>query len=393
MNESTEMKKNAGASEATLANWRTSPVSKWTFHHVRELIPSAEIRNDPQLIWKLKEQKAPFQTSNLESIIQETSTDAVVIIHNNEIIFESYQNGMDSDDQHILFSVSKSILGLLAGRLIQDGIINEFDLITDYLPEMRGTAYDIATIRELLDMRVGVSFDEDYAAKSGPMIDYRYAANWNPTPEARIGITLKSFLTSLKQSDGPNGQNFHYVSPNTDLLAWVFEEAAKRRYTDLLSDYIWKPLGSERSAYITVDRIGGMRAAGGICATARDLGRLGMLLAQNGLRENHQIISANWIKDLYEGGSHDAWNKGTFKNFFESRSMHYRSQWYVCHEVGRLIYGFGIHGQYLFVDPDRHLSIVWLSSEESPLNSEISRKIINMVTDIRLALHALESLE
>jgi CubicO group peptidase (beta-lactamase class C family) len=372
-----------GFKDVTLANWRASPFSKWAFHHVREVVPSAEIRNDPQVIWKLQERAPPFETAALTSLINETSTDSVVILHDNKIMFETYRNGMGPDDQHILFSVSKSILGLIAGCLIRDDIIKESDFITDYLPEMLGTAYDRASIRDALDMRVGVYFDEDYTAQDGPIIDYRYAANWNPTPESKNAITLKSFFASLKQGDGPHGGDFHYVSPNTDLLAWLFERACGRRYTDLVSDYLWKPMGSERSAYITVDRIGGMRAAGGICMIPRDLARLGMLLAQNGMRDCQQIIPNAWIADFYEGGDRDAWNNGSFKDFFASKAMHYRSKWYVCQKAGRLLHGFGIHGQYLFVDQDRKLSIAWLSSEADPLDSQVSHRILSIVNEIR----------
>jgi CubicO group peptidase (beta-lactamase class C family) len=368
---------------ATLANWRTSPMSKWAFHHVRELIPSAEIRNNPEAIWKLKTCEKPLKNSSMDSLLNETSTDAVVIIHDNCIIFETYRNGMQPEDPHILFSVSKSILGLIAGCLIRDKVFDEADLITDYLPEMIGTAYYSATIRDALDMQVGVYFDEDYDAKDGPIIDYRYAANWNPTPEAKIAMTLKSFLTSLEQQDGPHGGKFHYVSPNTDLLAWLFERASGKRYADLIADYIWKPIGSEHSAYITVDRIGGMRAAGGICMTPRDLGRLGALVSQNGVRSFRQIVPSQWITDLHTVRNRKAWDEGTFKDFFKSSAMHYRSQWYVCKKLGCLLYGFGIHGQYLFVDQDRKLSIAWLSSERDPLNKSVTQKIFNVVNEIR----------
>ncbi len=385
--DSSGQKKNSKAlREITLANWRTSPACKWAFHHVRELVPSAEIRNDPKLISKLRKQVTPFKTSALSSLIMETSTDAVVIIKDDEIIYESYHNGMGPDNQHILFSISKSILGLIAGCLIRDRIIKETDLIIDYLPEMIGTAYENATIREALDMRVGVYFDEDYTAQEGPIIDYRYAANWNPTPESKVGLTLKKFLKSLSKRDGEHGRDFHYVSPNTDLLAWLFETASGKRYSDLVSEYLWKKIGSERSAYITVDRMGGMRAAGGICTTPRDLARVGMLVAHNGRMNGQQIIPPEWLKDFYIGGDCNAWNNGSFKDFFDSKVMHYRSKWYVCQDEGRLLYGFGIHGQYLFIDQDRKLSIAWLSSEEDPLNSNISCKVLSMINKIRIDL-------
>ena len=372
--------------EPTLATWRTSPTSKWAFHNVREIVPTADIKNNPQAVWELEQQAPPFETITLKSLIENTSTDAVVIIQNNKLLFESYHNGMKPDDQHILFSVSKSILGLIAGCLIHDNIIKDSDLITDYLPELYKTAYNQASIRDALDMRVGVYFDEDYTAQDGPIIDYRYAANWNPTPESKINLNLQSFLVSLKQRDGSHGGNLKYVSPNTDLLAWLFERASGKRYTDLVSNYLWKPMGSERSAYITVDRIGGMRAAGGMCMTARDLGRLGQLIAQNGMKDGQQIIPASWIEDLYEGGDPTAWDNGTFKDFFRSKVRHYRSKWYVCQESGQLLHGFGIHGQYLFVDQKKKLSIAWFSSEEEPLNSEKSQRILSMVNEIRFTL-------
>jgi hypothetical protein len=372
--------------ETTLANWRTSPNCKWAFHHVREIVPSAEIQKDSQTFWKLESQAAPFDTTPLTSLINTTSTDGVVIIHQNKIIFESYKNGMNSDDQHILFSVSKSILGLVAGCLIRDNIINEQDLITNHLPEMLGTAYENATIRDALDMRVGVYFDENYTSQQGAIIDYRYAANWNPTPESKLTLNLKSFLASLKQRQGLHSDNFKYVSPNTDLLAWVFERTSGRRYAELISDYLWKPIGAERSAYITVDRIGAMRAAGGVCMTPRDLGRLGLLVAQNGWRDGKEIIPSKWIEDLYENGDTNAWNNGSFKDFFTNKDRHYRSKWYVCQENGQLLHGFGIHGQYLFIDRERKLSISWLSSESDPLNMDISHKILEMINKLRIEL-------
>ena len=374
---------------ATLADWRTDPASKWAFCRVREIVPTAEIRNDPKTVSQLHKVDSIFDCSALTSLVAESSTNAVVILQENSVLFESYADGMDPDDQHILFSVSKSLLGLVAGCLISDKVLAEEEFITDYMPELIGTAYDGATIRDALDMRVGVYFDEDYAATNGPIIEYRYAANWNPTPEKYQSLSLQSFFKKLKDKDGSHGGKFHYVSPNTDLLAWLFERASGKRYSDLLSEYIWKPLGAERSAYITVDRIGGMRAAGGVCMAPRDLARVGMLMAADGCLAGRQVVPKKWIEDLYQGGDQTAWNSGTFKEFFGNKTMHYRSKWYVCHDNGLLLYGFGIHGQYLFVDPVLKMSIAWLSSEPDPLDQPLTMKILAVVDDIRNSLREL----
>jgi CubicO group peptidase (beta-lactamase class C family) len=138
---------------------------------------------------------------------------------------------------------------------------------------MAGTAYEGATIRHLLDMRVGVEFEEDYLATKGAMIAYHKATGWQPLEPGDALSDLRSFLQTLTISTGPHGGPVHYVSPNTDLLGWANARATGQRYAGLLSELIWKPLGAERSAYIAVDRLGAPRAPGGMCVTVRDLGR------------------------------------------------------------------------------------------------------------------------
>ena len=140
--------------------------------------------------------------------------------------------------------------------------------------DLAATAYKGATIRQLLDMRAGIFFDENYLATSGPIIAYRKSTNWNPLEPGEKPTDLRGFYPQLIQSDGPHGGRFHYVSPNTDLLGWVIERATGERYADVMSRLVWLPLGAERSAYITVDRLGAPRCAGGFCATDRKSTRL-----------------------------------------------------------------------------------------------------------------------
>src|ERR1044072_9984486 len=96
-----------------------------------------------------------------------------------------------------------------------------------------------------------------------------------------------------------------------------------------MSDCLWKPMGAEHSAYITVDRLGAPRCAGGICATVMDLARVGQLMVQGGKRDGVQIVPKQWLDDLIARGSPEAWNKGDFVQLFAGFPMHYRSKWYV----------------------------------------------------------------
>ena len=371
---------------AKLDNWRTTPYSKWSFHHVREIVPSAEIKNNNQVIVPLSENIKTFANLNISKIMDETETDAIVITKDNDILFEKYNNKMTESSPHILFSVSKSILGLLVGSLVESKELKEDDLVIKYIPELDGTAYSDATIRDLLDMRVGVKFDEDYTAVSGPIVNYRYAANWNPVPEGVEAGDLRSFMSSLTERDGKHGGRFHYVSPNTDLMAWVCERATGVRYAELLSERLWTPIGAEYSGYITVDRIGAARAAGGVCFTARDLARVGLLIANNGCVNGKQIISEAWIDDIVNNGSDDAWKKREGMEEFGNMPMHYRSFWYVQKDGDPLVHGLGIHGQYLFIDPKLNLSIAWFSSDNEATGSSCISKVMETIKLLRKEL-------
>ncbi|MDT2058382.1 MAG: serine hydrolase [Planktomarina sp.] len=374
----------AEPNQASLANWRKAPYCHWAFHHVREIIPSAEIPNDPTDVWELERGTIDTSSLGLDDAMVATDSDAVVVLHKDKLVHESYRNGMTSRDPHILMSVSKSMLGLVAGTLVERGELAEDDLITKHVPELENTAYVGATVRDLLDMRAGVFFDEDYLATEGPIIDYRFAANWNPVPKDYAPSDLRSFMSSLTEPDGRHGGRFHYVSPNTDLLAWVFERASGMRYAELVSERLWKPLGAEASGYITVDRIGGARAAGGKCLLARDLARVGMMMANGGQRNGKQVVPASWLEDLVKNGDPQAWKDGDVNPVWGQRDIHYRSKWYVKREAEPLIFGVGIHGQFLFVDPTKKLSIAWFGSQDSPLDSPPFEQVLATIEKIRV---------
>ena len=354
--------------QVTLANWRTSPFNRWAFHHVRELVPSADIPSDPANVWELPSAPTDLGRLRIGEFFDETDSDGLVILHRGRIVFERYANGMTADSPHILMSVSKSLLGLLAGVLAARNVLDPHRLVTDVIPEVRGTAYDGATIRHLLDMRAGIAFDEDYLATTGPIIAYRKAVNWNPLEPGEAPTDLRSFYRELTKSSGPHGGPFNYVSPNTDLLGWVIERATGQRYVDVMSELLWRPLGAARSAYITVDRLGAPRCAGGVCTTVRDLARVGQLLVQTGARGSTPIVPQRWIDDIAHHGDSAAWAAGNGSEFFPGLPLRYRSKWYVQDGAASMLFGFGIHGQFLIVDRQREVVIAKVSSQALPID-------------------------
>jgi hypothetical protein len=383
----------APADQASLANWRTAPFNRWSFHHVREIIPSADIPHDPRRVRPLplalvdadglRIPGAAGRSLSLDDFLADASTDGLVVLHRGRIVIERYANGMTEQTPHILMSVSKSLLGILAGILIGEGAFSPEQQATSILPELTGTAFDGATIRQLLDMRVGLAFDEDYLATSGPIVEYRKATNWNPLEPSDRPSDLRSFFQLLRARDGDHGGRFHYVSPNTDLLGWIIERATGRRYADLMSSHLWQPAGAQQSAYITVDRTGAPRCAGGICVTTRDLARIGQVIADDGDCEGKQVIPAGWIDDIANNGSTDAWNAGAFTHLFPGQRMHYRSKWYVGLGKSPLLFALGIHGQYLFVDRRHQLVIALMSSQANPIDEQLISLTMAAVSRIR----------
>jgi CubicO group peptidase (beta-lactamase class C family) len=208
--------------QVTLANWRSPPFSRWAFQHVRELLPTAEIANDPANVRELESSpidmgalriaagsggKGPL---SLDAFLTETSTDGIVILHRGRKVFERYTNGMTDETPHILMSVSKSMLGLLAGALIARGALEPDRPVTDLIPEVVNTAYTGATIRQLLDMRAGIAFDEDYLATSGAIVAYRKATGWNPIAAGDELSDLRSFYRQMRDTVWPHGHSFRY---------------------------------------------------------------------------------------------------------------------------------------------------------------------------------------
>ena len=361
--------------QVTLANWRTAPFNRWGFQHVRELIPTADIPNDPRRVRELPEERRAL---DVEPFLGETDTDGFVCLHRGRVIAEHYANGMKPGTPHILMSVSKSMMGLLFGSL---GIDAE-RRVADFVPEVRTTAYAEASVRNLLDMRTGVKFDEDYLATTGPIVEYRKATGWNSLAPGEAPGDLHSFYQALKERDGPHGGRFHYISTNSDLLGWVIERATGRPYAELMSELVWQPMGAESSAYITVDRLGAPRCAGGMCVTARDLARVGQWMIER---------PSAWIEDIEKNGERSAWDNGSFVSYFPGLPIHYRSQWYVLHGNGGgnaapLIFGLGIHGQNLFIDRKNELVIAKVSSQAMPLDAPRIALTMRAVSQIRKLL-------
>ncbi|MBR1222967.1 serine hydrolase [Bradyrhizobium sp. U87765 SZCCT0131] len=362
----------------TLANWRTFPYTQWSFRNVRQLLPTAPIAAsgnatplpaDPRDIGGLAFAAPSGSETTLDAALRQTSTDALLVMRRGQLMTEWYANGMDAERLHIVFSVSKSICGSLGGILVDRGIIDPDRPVIDIVPELKNaSAYATATLRHVLDMTVGISFVEDYLDPDGDVARYRRAMGWDPVPPGQPVTDLRSFLAGQKADGKAHGEAFHYVSTNTDVLGWLYERATRRPLAELISEHLWKPLGAEREACITVDAHGAMRAAGGICAAPRDLLRFAEMMHRRGVAAGRQVVPGWWVDDINTKGDPQAWNRGDFAPMFPGGR--YRSQWYQLDHARRTLCAIGIHGQWIYIDPPSETVIVRMASEAIPLDPD-----------------------
>jgi CubicO group peptidase (beta-lactamase class C family) len=232
---------------------------------------------------------------------------------------------------------------------------------------------------------VSIDFGEDYLATSGKFIDYRTATGWHPCAVDAIDQNLHDFLCTLGPGKGTHGDRFEYKSPNSDLLGWILERASGEGLASLFSRYLWQPMGAEANAYITVDRKGNPRAAGGLCVRPRDLLRFAELVRNRGQANGQQVIPATWIEDCSDGGSLETWRAGTSAKEFTAGS--YRNKWYQTGDEHRSMLAIGIHSQWIYINPVTEVTIIKLSSQGEPLRPDLDSINLQSLSRISKAVN------
>jgi CubicO group peptidase (beta-lactamase class C family) len=379
----------SGPGRADLSNWQTIPYSRWAFHHLREIVPSATISAGNERTFDLPTNEVSIDqfrlsiggeaTLNLEQFLRTTETDGLVILLDGQIVFERYDHGMTVHTPHTLMSGTKTVVGLIAGILHGKGLLDPNDQIAKFVPEINNTPYGGATIRHLLDMRTGVVLSEK------ELIRYEFASNTRPFPQGEMTFGLHTFVAEIEGfASKAHGGPFSYVSANADLLGWVIERATHQNFTALMSELLWKPMRAVDDAYITLDPEGSPRTTGGLCATTRDFARVGQLMIQGGSLDGCEVVPASWIEDISKRGDREAWQKGEFAGF--GMDMSYRSGWYVIHDEPQMMFAMGNYGQNLFVDSSNRLVIAKLSSQANARDYQAMALTHRAVGEIRRCL-------
>ncbi len=379
----------------TLENWQRPPFNRWAFQHVRELIPTARISRGNGPAWELPQAEldldgvrfgTPSGELTVGELLESTFTDGFLVIHEGRIAAERYFNGLQPGTPHLLMSVSKSITGLVAGVLAGDGVLDVTAPVETIVPELGGTSFEGATVQHLLDMRTGTRFQEDNDDPEADIAVCDRVYLWRPDngkPRPADAIEYFAMLTN----DGRHGGPFRYRSILTDVLGWVLEKAGQARFADLVARKLWQPMGAEGDAEVTVDRHGNALADGGISATLRDAGRVGLLTLRRGRARNEQVVPAAWIDDTIKGAPDgpEAFAQGDDANGYPP-GTHYRNCWWVTDPGLPMFNAAGIHGQCIFLHVPSQTVVVKLSSGPNPQDAGMRQATVAAVHAIAAAL-------
>ena len=339
-------------------HWLDANVNVLTFHSVDQLFETKRVETSGSA-WTLPrtDKKMDFsydyagkKHAALE-VLDRTYANALIVIKHGKIVTEIYRNETDATSHFISFSMAKSVTSILIGLALADGFIHSLDdQITQYVPELKNSAYDGVTLRQALDMRSGANYDEQYVLSRPDLLS---AAFEESLVENRMRFV--SFTRAMTRAYPP-GQHYNYSTFEACVLGWVLERATKQSLSQFMTNRLWKPAGMESYGFWMLDGAPGVGrefAGGGFNAVARDYARLGLMMLQNGKAGARQVVPAQWVRESTNPSSREAVDPA-------EPAFGYHYQWWPLVDSTAYM-ARGLQGQAIFIDPATATVVVKLS--------------------------------
>jgi hypothetical protein len=321
--------------------------------------PTAPLPYGPE--WELPPQVSAW--------VEDRAVTSLLVMQGGEIRYENYFLGTAPEDRRISWSVAKSFLSALTGILLEEGAIESLDdPVTRYVPALEGSAYDGVSLRQVLQMSSGVTFDEDY-------LDFNSDINRMGRVLA-LGGSMDAFAAGLTETFAPPGETWQYVSIDTHVVAMALRGATGRSLTDLMTEKIIQPLGLERTPAYVTDGEGTAFALGGLNLTTRDYARFGQMILQGGQWQGRQIVPADWIAESTRASAPT-----------EAGRIGYGYQWWIPDGSPPGTYmARGIYGQYIWIDEAAEVVIVTTAADRSFRAEGVSERNVAIFRQITESL-------
>ncbi|WP_207224226.1 serine hydrolase domain-containing protein [Aquimarina brevivitae] len=314
------------------------PALRYSVCHMRQFMPTTIVKaaQKDRYHFKYKIDNAiddiTFKPTNKDELMTWKSslaknyTDGILILHKGKIVYEKYFGELKPDGVHAAMSVSKTFTGTLGGLLVAEGVLDENKVAAYYVPELKNTAFGDATIRQILDMTTGLEYSEDYSNPKAEI--WAFSAAGNPFSKSAQGPSnYYDYLKTVKKN-GKHGEVFAYKTINTDAMGWIISKVTGKSIPQLLSERIWKPLGTHIDGYYQIDKAGIAFAGGGFSANMRDMAMFGEMVRKNGKFNGQQILPVALIDDLIKGGDKKAFRKSVYTAL---NGWSYSNMWWMTH--------------------------------------------------------------
>lgn len=278
-----------------------------------------------------------------EAFLADTETVGLIALKDGRVAFERYWLGQDATMPWTSFSVVKSMVSALIGIALHDGLIADIGrAVTDYLPELKGSAFDGVSIKTVLEMSSGMRWNENYSDPEAEITRYGQEMDGGSLDRIAVG--------SVREY--PPDTQFRYNSMETHVLGMLLVRVAQASLSDLLREKIWNPCGMEDDAFFSVDGKGMEAAAGGLCATLRDYARFGQLYLEEGAHDGRQVVPAAWVRTSTRANAPHVAPGALFPGY----PFGYGYQWWLPDGSGTFC-AIGIYNQFIYVDPARRVVI------------------------------------
>jgi len=358
------------------ANWNQPPHNRHSFQHMSALFATQTIQRSTKSAMafeyaledtsQLTYPVSKGATEPLQHFLDSTFTDAFLVLKEGVIVTEEYRNNMQDNTQHLLNSVSKSFVGMLAGIAVEDGLLDTSKYVSAYLPELANSAFSETTVQRALDMTAAVAYSEDYDQPKDDFWHEAAVVGWRPDLQSDSSPrSLIDYCKERSQTEQGEGERFHYRTVLTNLCTAVIERATNTPFCEFFAQRLWQPLGPEQDANVVVDPTGLPYMGAGMSACARDLARFGEMLRNDGFYNDQQILPASWVRDTRVGNDE-------LRELFAASDYHgllpnghYTNQVWADRESDEIMC-IGIHGQTIYIHRSKQLVCVKLSSHPYP---------------------------
>lgn len=343
-------------------------VNSFAFRNMDQLFTTRTVAHSGS-VWTFPKVERPMdftyafggKTYTAQDAMERTYTNALLIMKNGRIVTEIYRNGSNERTRFMGWSMTKSITSTLVGAALADGLITSLDdQIVKYLPELKGSGYDGVTVRQILQMRSGVDYEERYDF-ANPGI----AASNHIKALVKNVVRFADAARTIKRAHKP-GEVFAYKTIDTAVLGWLIERVSGGSVAAYTARKLWEPLGTEADGFYIMDGQPGTGrefSGAGYNATLRDWARFGQMMLDGGMANGKRVVSEDWVKAAQAPAGDENGPEGG-----------YGYQWWTMANSPAYS-AIGLQGQYVYVDPASRTVVVKLSYFP-PADGDVSQETL-----------------